>query len=405
VLEFNKKISDTWFATLRVKCALIAFVVLFLSAFLSSAQELQGNFHPDKDTYMIGEPVFFTTEIKNTRNEPVYLWAQKPGDCLNLYEFSVSRFGCTNKWDEGCVAPPMLLGPGETYREGWPLDNWYRLNHEGKYDVTISHKLRISSSSRGLEDFSFSSKFQIKLRLADSESVEKVLQKFERDLTSDDPDVEHAALDTMATTAASYFLPDVMRIAHDKDPFRVVHAIAALRQMNIPEGRAVLADIITNRETTNQDEITVRFNAIQALGESGDVGYLSLVQRYTGDKIDSIQLESMIAVAQLGGDATTPQLQQFLLSPDPATRKNAAFALPFAMNRQAVDALIEALTDKETEVRKQALTSLEGMTGHSEALSGSALPLEMQNRWRKWWRENRENARLIEPPAFVCRMQ
>jgi hypothetical protein len=389
---------------LRVRCKLIASVALSLSAFLSSAQDLRGNFHPDKDTYMIGEPAFFTTEITNTRREPVYLWAQKPGECLNLYEFSVSGFGCTNKWDEGCMAPPMLLGPGETYREGWPLDNWYRLNREGEYDVAISHKLRISSSSRGLEDFSFSSKFRIKLRPADSESVEKVLQKLERGLNSDDPDVEHAALDTMATTAPSYFLPDVMRIAHDKDPFRVVHAIAALRQLNIPEGRAVLADIITNRETSNEDEISVRFHAIQALGESGDVGYLSLVQRYTGDKIDSIQLESMIAVAQLGGEATTPQLQQFLLSPDPAIRKNAAFALRFAMNRQAVDALIEALTDKEAEVRKQALSSLEGVTGHSETPSDSALPLEMQNSWRKWWHENRESAHLIEPPAFVCRL-
>ena len=355
----------------RVRCKHVGFFVVTLFASLSSAQDLVGVFHPDKDTYMVGEPLFFTTEIKNTRNEPVYLWARKPENCLDLYEFWVQGrgFACGNRWDNGCLAEePMLLTPGETYHERWPLDHWYHLDREGKYDVTISHKLSVSSSSTGVTDFSFSSKFPINLVQADSASVKKVLREFERDLTSNDPDVEHAALDTMATTAPSYFLPEVMRIAHEKDPFRVLHAIAALRQMNIPEGRAVLADLITSRETSNQDEISVRFHAIQALGESQDTAYLPLLQRYMADKINDIQLESMIAVAQLGKEATTSELQRFLLSADPASRRNAAYALRFAMDGQAVEVLIEALTDKDPEVRKRVLTSLQEITGHSEAV-------------------------------------
>jgi HEAT repeats len=357
---------------------------------------------------MVGEPLFFTTEIKNTRNEPVYLWASKDGERLDLYQFWVQGPGgaCGNRWDDAGLAEPKQLQPGETYHEQWPLDHFYRLGREGKYDVTISHKLRVSSATTGVQDFSFSSKFQLKLVAADSDAVQKTIQGFERDLNSGDPEVEHAALDTMATIAPSYFLPQIMRIAHDKDPFRVMHAIAALRQMNIPEGRSVLADIITSRETSNQDEISVRFHAIQALGESGDLAYLPLVQRYTGDKINDIQLESMIAVTQLGKEATTPEVQRFSLSADPATRKNAVYALRFAMNSQAVEALIEALADKGPEVRSRAATSLQEMTGHSESLSNNngVVPGETQNRWRKWWRENHEGTHLIEPPSFFCHL-
>jgi hypothetical protein len=388
---------------LRLTISAIAFLAFNLSAGLSSAQELEGNFYPDKDTYMIGEPLFFTTEIQNKSANPAYLWPHKPGQCLDLYTFFVHgpQIACGNKWDNVCESEPLLLKPGETYHERWPLDHWYRLSREGEYEVTISHKLYVSSAITGIQDFTFSSTFKVNLIPEDKESIERALRKFERDLNSTDPEIEHAALDTMATTAPSFFLQEALRLAHDKDPFRVLHAIGALRQMNVPQGRAVLADIITGRELANHDEVEVRFHAIQALAESSDISYLSLVQRYMEDKVNDIQLESMIAVAQLGKETTTPELQRFLLSPDVTTRKNAAYALRFAMNGRAVEALIGALQDSDPAVRTRVVTSLQEMTGRSESQSNS--PAEIQERWRKWWRAQGTKTQLIAPAPFVCR--
>ena len=370
-------------------------------------QQLQGRFYPEKDGYMVGEPLFFGTEIKNIGSEPVYIWAKKQGECLDVYEFSVQKdgFSCGNKWDNGCLAEPLLLKPGESFRHHWPLDNWYRFDHQDKYEVTITHRLYLSSARGGVEDFTFSSKFTLRLGPADAQAMQNILQGFQRDLESSDPEVRHAALDTVATTAPSYFEPTILRLARDRDAFKVQHAIAALRRMNTPQGRAALADILTAREANSEDEISVRFHALQALGESGDASYLPLVSRYMQDKASDDQLAAMIAVAKLGRNAA--ELQRFLLTGDLATRKNAAYALRFMVNPDAVGALIGALSDKDSGVRDRVAKSLVELTGHSVSVANNngVPPEEIQRHWRAWWLDNSGKVTLIDDPGFVCWMK
>jgi HEAT repeat protein len=364
---------------------------LLLTTLLVSAQELKGRFYAEKDSYMLGEPLFFSMEIKNTGNELVYLNARK-GECLDKYEFSLQKAGFTGSttWDNQCHGEPLPLKPGETDTSRWPLDFWFRVEHEGKFNLTVTRRMRTSSVSRGITELTFSSTFEFNVVPSDEQGVQKVLQDFERNLHSDDPEIRHNALDVMSTTAPTYFHEIALRLAHDKDVFNVLHAIGALRRMNTPEGRVALADILATREANSEDEITARANAIQALGESEDESYLALVTPYVRDTSEHIQLAAMIAVAKLGNEPTVPQLQRLLLSPDPITRKNAAFALRFSINPSAVDALIGDLTDKDPTVRGRILTSLTELTGHSVPIASNrnVSSQVVQNLWRAWWQHN-----------------
>jgi HEAT repeat protein len=272
--------------------------------------------------------------------------------------------------------------------------------------VSVTHHRPIRSSRGDFQDFTFSSKFEVKLESPDPVRVQGILQEFERTLHSSDSEVRHSALDVLATTAPIYFQGIALRLSRDKDAFAVAHAVAALGRMNTPETRAALADVITTGDATTEDEIVARIRAIEALGRSGDASYQGLIEHYLNDKNEHIQLAAMVAVSQLGKDEAVPQLQRFFFSTDPVTRKNAAYGLRFSMTSEAVEPLINAIGDKDANVRERVLTSLKELTGHSvgDSAPDGTSPEKTQESWRTWWRANK--GKLALPKLeFLCHMK
>src|ERR1700733_14067805 len=107
----------------------------------------------------------------------------------------------------------------------------------GKVRGSATRHVPIRNSRGEIHDFTFSSKFEVNLEPADPLSVQRILQEFERNLRSSDPDVRHAALEVLATTAPGYFESTALRLSRDEDPFVVLHAVAALGRMNAPEDK------------------------------------------------------------------------------------------------------------------------------------------------------------------------
>jgi HEAT repeats len=375
---------------------------------LSPAQDLQGRFYPEKDSYMLGEPVLFNVEIKNTGPETVYLNAKDPHKCLDRYEFFITgpASGCGANWIPECEDETMALKAGDSDHGQWELDSWYQFEREGKYTVNATRHIPIESIHGEFQDFTFSSKFEVKLEAPDPLRVQSILQEFERNLNSSDFDVRHTALDVLSTTAPAYFENIALTLSHDKDAFVVFHAAAALGRINTAETRAALADIITSRQANNENEIIARIRAIEGLGRSGDETYQTLVSRYLDDPEEYVQLAAMVAVAQLGKAPAVPQLQRYFFSPNPVFRKNAVHALRFSTTPEAVEILIDALTDKDAGVRERASTSLTELTSHSVGNTNDGMtPTQMQERWRKWFRENKGKPPLPEHIEFLCHMK
>lgn len=382
--------------------------VVLLWSLSGPAQNLQGRFYPEKDSYMLGEPVLFNLEIRNAGSEVVYINAANPAKCLDTYDFFVSGpgLGCGAQWDDHCGVEQSSLAPGDSIHGQWPLDSWYQFEREGKYNVSATRHMPIRTNRGDFQDFTFASKFEVKVDPPDPIRVQSILQEFERNLHSGDPDVRHAALDVLST-APSYFQSVALKLARDDDAFVVIHAAAALGRMNTPETRAALADIITTGEATTEYKIIARYRAIEALGRSGDASYQGLLEHYIDDKNQHIQLAAMISVAELGKAQAVPQVERFLFSADPVVRKNAAWALRFSMTPEAVEPLISVLSDKNADVRERALTSLKELTGHSagDTAEDGAPPEKTQNSWRTWWRANKDKITLPDHLDFVCHMK
>ncbi len=363
---------------------------------------------------MVGEPVTVNVEIKNAGKQTVSLPAKSSGKCLDTYEFSVSGTGpaCGATWDAGCLDDESALGPGDGMHSQIPLDARYRFEREGKYSVSITRHTPVRNNSGEVQDFTFTSKFEIHLDPADPARVQSILQDFERNLHSNDPNVRHAALDVLES-APAFFESTALRLSHDEDPFVVLHAVAALGRMNKPEARAALAEIIAPGKSSAEsspdkpasDFGIVRIRAIEALGRSGDNSYEGLIERYTDDNNEFVQLAAMAAIAQLGGAEALPQFERFLLSPDPVTRKNAAYGLRFSTTSNAIETLIGAIPDKDPNVRQRVLTSLKEITGQSieDSVTDTNSAQKLQNEWRNWWASHKDKF-VVPELKFVCDM-
>jgi hypothetical protein len=332
----NDSLTPLW-SELHSKRVLMVGAVLLCS--FAQGQQLQGRFYPEKDSYMVGEPVLFNMEIKNTGAEAVYLNAKNPGKCLDTYEFSVTGSGsaCRAKWDGECRDTLFSFEPGDSYQGQWPLNFWYQFEREGKYEVEATRHVPVMSKRGEFQDFSFSSKFEVKLSPLDPAREQSILQEFEQKLHSSDPDVRHAALDVLSSTAPAYFQRIALTVSRSKDAFAVLHAVGALSRMNTAETRAALADLLTAEEVTTEDEVLVRIHAIEGLGHSGDASYQTLIGRYLGEKNEHIQLAAMVAIAQMGKAEAVPQLQRFSFSSNPTTRKNVAATLRFSTTPESVE--------------------------------------------------------------------
>jgi hypothetical protein len=197
----------------------LAICYLWLGCLSAPAQDLQGRFYSEKERYMVGEPVTVNVEIKNAGKQTVSLPAKSSGKCLDTYEFSVSGTGpaCGATWDAGCLDDESALGPGDGMHSQIPLDARYRFEREGKYSVSITRHTPVRNNSGEVQDFTFTSKFEIHLDPADPARVQSILQDFERNLHSNDPNVRHAALDVLES-APAFFESTALRLSHDEDP-------------------------------------------------------------------------------------------------------------------------------------------------------------------------------------------
>jgi hypothetical protein len=114
----------------------------------------------------------------------------------------------------------------------------------------------------------------------------------------------------------------------------------------------------------------------------------------------------MVAIAELGNAEAIPQLQRFLFSTDPVTRKNAAYGLRYSTTPDAIETLIDAIADKDLTVRERVLTSLTQVTAQSfgDSAPDAASAQKIQNEWRFWWKAHKSKF-VIPELKFLCDMK
>jgi hypothetical protein len=127
----------------RISSSSICIIAVLISKLCvcAQAQQLQGRSYSEADSYIVGGPVLFNLEIKNTGSEDVYLHAKNPSGRLDTYAFSVQRrtlqpVAQTGMPNTRCGVCIKTGGIGTEAQ--WPLNFWYQFEGEGEYEVSVT---------------------------------------------------------------------------------------------------------------------------------------------------------------------------------------------------------------------------------------------------------------------------
>ena len=389
-------------------------VLLFclLAAVPAFAQGLTARFYPQKSVYLLGEPIWFVFEVTNRGRTPVRIEYSTPyGVCAFLfgYSFDVPGAMTVGGWRCGYVGDcagrrPILLAPGATYSQRLLLNQWFVIDHPGRYRISASRQLRFGVRTDRFHlllaprSLTFKSQFEVDVVEGERAKVENALEPFLKNLSSHDFDRRIEAVETITAVAPQVLERTIIALANSGDSFARSRAIPALGQLNTPESRRVLAKLIEDREADYS------WQAIDALAQTLDRTYVPLLEELARDP--AWQNAAVPALGELGGQAVVSFLAPLVHSPhgplnELSMQQLAISGLANTGSREAIPYLIEALRDPF--VHHDAVTALEQLThlviheGTSQRWLFAEDPktaAKMAKRWQRWWKSAGKNAKL-----------
>jgi len=389
----------------RKACSEMIFAMLvgFVPPVFAQNQALVGRFFPEKQKYLVGEPVFVDFEIDNTSEQPVWIDGRMGQPCIEPDPIVVvgakyhgfgsdNTLGCFGGVAGSCTSSDIELKGGESHRERIFLSALYRLDHAGVYQLNARRRVPVNFEGQTLagplaqpqssEDFA--SDFQITLVTGSEEELREVFQPYVSGMDSSDSLVQSEAIGVI-TEMAPPFLEDVILKLADL-PNQAAPAASALGRLNTTRAKQRLAEMAEHSQQ--------RQSAIRALAGTRDRGYLPVLIRISSEISDGDRDFTIWCAGLIGGESSIPFLVSVLHQPDANVRVASLRGLGITASHPAVPILIKALQDSDAQVFQQATQSLAELTHHSittapwsEKPSRSAY-----NRWHEWWLRNKLTA-------------
>ena len=389
--------------------------ISLLAALPASGQELAATFYAQKPAYLLGEPVWFVFEVTNKGTVPVLIEDSNPYSVCALgggYYFDVPGAMPVGRWRCGYVAScagggSKPLPPGATYTQRLLLNQWFVINHPGKYHISASRKLRFSGristfgTLQASATRSFKSDFEIAVAEGGRAEVERAFTPFLENSSSPEFDLRAEAVETITAMAPSFLEETLIALANGPDSFARGRAIPALGRLQTAESKRALAKLIEDRRSDYS------WQAIDALAQTGDRSYVPLLAELA--KEPAWQNVAIPALGELGGLGVVSSLvllAQYPLRPpnEPAVQSLAIRGLANTGNREAIPYLIEAL--RNPLVHQDAVNALEQLTHlvfwdeknkHWLYAQDQTTAQKMAERWQRWWKSRGEKAKLYGP--------
>jgi hypothetical protein len=363
------------------------FVVFMLAsqlAGLASAGPIEGKFYPEKQRYLVGEPVFVVLELVNPGADPVWVsescaWLDTGFEALSASKLRqpVSLFGCSGGTAGSCAGGAKVVLPGGHLSRRYLLDGNFRLDAPGVYTIRAWHKVDLYAGEvdyRVVASQEIVTRFDLTLVRGSKKQLSLVYAPILRDLKGPDQ-VRSWMARSAVVQSPPLFLEDVILSMAD-DPRTVGASISGLERLATARSKAKLAKLSA---AGNQV-------AIEGLGELGDCSYCPLMLEIAQQGRDYSRFIAMRAAGFLCGERAFPFLRRQLASPDVSTRYESAYALGNTHSRAAVPMLITMLVDSDSNVRRAAGDALAALTHRrSKTLAGAEA---IQQEWTKWWNSN-----------------
>jgi hypothetical protein len=364
----------------------------------------------------LGEPVWFVFEVTNKGNVPVHIEYSNPfGVCAfgGGYAFDVPDARAAGRWRCGYGAScagggSQLLAAGATYSQRLLLNQWFLIDHPGRYRVSASRNLRFGGPTSGIgavllapASRLFKSEFEVDVIEGEKAEVEKAFEPFLKNLCSRDFDRRIEAIETITAMAPPFLEETLVALATGTDSLAQSRAIPALGRLSTAESRRVLAKLIEDRQ-----EYYI-WQAIDALAQTGDRTYVPLLAGLAREP--KWQNLAIPALGELGGRNVISLLVPFVHYPlgppnEPPVQSLAIRGLANTRSREALPYLIEALRDPL--VHRDAVNALEQLTHlvireekskHWLYTEDDKTADRMADRWQHWWKSTGEKAELYGP--------
>ncbi|NEN96836.1 MAG: NACHT domain-containing protein [Moorea sp. SIO3I7] len=142
--------------------------------------------------------------------------------------------------------------------------------------------------------------------------------------------------------------------------------VQLVARLNVPKSLKVQLLGVTQSETAipelikylDDDNLYVRINAAEALGEIGTEATIDPLIKFLDDPDPSVRISAASALGEIGTETRIEPLIKSLDDPDYSVRRMAVSALGEIGTEVAIDRLIKSLDDPDYSVRKMAVSAL-----------------------------------------------
>jgi hypothetical protein len=395
---------------------MIVLLLWLLSPLPASAQQLTATFVPQKHVYLLGEPIWFVFRVTNKGSTPFQIENSDPYGVCALgggYWFDVPGAKTASRWRCGYGAScpghaSIRLASGATYAQRLLLNQWYVIDHPGRYRISATRNLRFSDRSTNdgytLVDprsRSFTSEFEITVVKGEKAEAEKAFEPFLKNLKGGSFERRIEAVETITAVAPPFLEQTLIALATGRDSFAQSRAIPALGRLNTPESKRTLAKLIEDRQ-----EYTM-WQAIDALAQTGDRNYVPLLEPLA--KEPKWQNLAIPALGELGGREVVPFLAPLVHYPlgppdQPPVQQLAMRGLANTCSHEAIPYLIQGLCNPL--VHQDAVNALAQIT-HLVIYEKNGkrwfytdddkTARQMAQRWERWWELVGKRAKLYCP--------
>jgi hypothetical protein len=375
----------------------IAFAFLLVCVPHVSAQQTTGRFYPEKQQYLVGEPVAIDFEVVNGSSK---VFETSEDNCFHGYfkvdnaapEKRVRLFGCPKPGMSGdCLIATRQIPAGQTYQKRFLLEGPFELASAGTYHVRATRKQDVrSKETNALPVYvDVQSEFDITLRVPEEGELEAAYQPLLNDLVSRDWMVRYFAASAITQNPPRFAEAAILALADDWTLADL--SINGLKRLATTAARAKLLQMasLSSPESTRQP-------AIRALGEIGNPEDCEAMLGIAGQNINYTQAEAYIIAGHICKERAIPVLYSLIPSAGLQLLMGIVGGLENTSSRSAVPALIGLLQNSDRNIRRDAHEALATLT-HRIAKYGTADEASTRKsygQWSNWWAANGKRARI-----------
>jgi len=367
----------------------VAFVFLLAHVNQVSAQQITGRFRPEKEHYLVGEPIFIVFEVVNSTARTVEI---AEDNCSSFHQpFKVdsaptkkqfSLFGCQGGFGGSCAGSWHEVLPGTIYQKRFLLEGPFQLDQPGIYHIRANRdeEIRSKETNEVVVALNVQSEFDVDLRLPQEGELKAAYQPLLNDLQSRDVMVRSLAASAVTQNPPQFTETAILALAEDR--VLASASVEGLKNLASPAARAKLLQMSMTSSPEN-----LRQAAIQALGEIGNPDDCQWILDLASQSINYTQIEAYMAAGRICKDQAIPVLYSLIPTADPEPLKGLVFAFGNTSSRRVVSPLISLLQSPDQNIRRDVAGTLATLTHRTSKYGiediGSAL--QAYGEWLDWW--------------------